>query len=266
LPAGAPELAAAQQVIAAWATAGFDCPTGLTGIDPKASAVDPAAAVVANSSGCYLFHAFLRDLITNVFTDDLAVVKQSVNGLAALKAILFMLDPATPADQTKFCNDVSAIGVLVTEHTCTAQVQAALVQAYGELIRTAGSTPSSWVWGRVHTMQPVSLLSLVTTGFEPGPYARPGGAFTVDVGTPALSGSGTGDFSFTSSGNVRHISLMDPAKPVIRMQLPGPERDGPVTTNGPDLLGAWLKNTYFDFAFGSQIDAIAVSTQSFKSP
>ena len=266
LPAasGPAELAAAQRVIADWATAGFDCPTGLTGIDPKASAVDPNAAVATNSTGCYLFHAFLRALLTNVFTDDLAVARQPVNGLSALKAILFMLDPATPPAQTTFCNDVSATGQLIAPHTCAAQVATALVQAYGNLVRVVGP-PSSWVWGRVHTMQPVSLLQLVTTGFQPGPYARPGGAFTVDVATPALSGPGL-DFAFTSSGNVRHISLMDPSKPVVRMQLPGPERDGPVAFFGPDLLGLWVKNTYFDFAFGSQIDEVAVATQSFRAP
>jgi len=91
----------------------------------------------------------------------------------------------------------------------------------------------------------VSLLALVTNDFEPGPYARPGGAFTVDVGNPALSGGGV-EFPYSSGGNVRHISLMDPAKPVVRMQLPGPKRDGPAVAVGPDLLGQWVKNTYDD--------------------
>ena len=65
--------------------------------------------------------------------------------------------------------------------------------------------------------------------------------------------------------NVRHISLMDPAKPTVKMQLPGPERDGPTNFVGPDLLGQWVTNTYFDFAFGDQISAAAVSTQSFTA-
>jgi penicillin amidase len=264
LPAGAADLTAAQKLIADWGAAGFDCPSGLTGSDPKASAVDATPAVATSSAGCMLFHAFIRALVTNVFTDDLAVAKQGVNGLSALKAIIFMLDPATPPEQTTFCNNVGATGALVTAHTCPEQVAIALAQAYGSLTRLVGPS-STWVWGRVHTMQPVSLLSLVTTGFQPGPFARPGGAFTVDVGTPSLSGSGL-DFSFTSSGNVRHISLMDPAKPVVRMQLPGPERDTAVTGVGPDLLGEWVNNTYFDYAFGAQIDSIAVSTQSFKAP
>jgi hypothetical protein len=113
-------------------------------------------------------------------------------------------------------------------------------------------------------MQPVSLLALVTSGYSPGPFARPGGAFTVDVGSPSLAGSGL-DFSFGSSGNVRHISLMDPARPVVKMQLPGPERDGPAVAITPDLLGQWVRNSYFDYAAGGQISAVAVATQTFQA-
>src|SRR5204862_4971995 len=125
---------------------------------------------------------------------------------------------------------------IVAQHSCPEQLATALVQAYRNLVAHVGPKPSDWVWGRVHTIQPVSLLQLVTTGFAPGPYARPGGAFTVDVGTPALAGDGL-DFRYGSGGNVRHISLMDPAKPTVKMQLPGPERDGAATFVGPDPLG-----------------------------
>ena len=272
LPAAAgspPELAVAKTVLDQWAANGWDCPTGLLGTDPAKSPVDPTPGVVQSSSGCFLFHEFLRVLSTNVFTDDLKVARQGVNGLAAMKAMIFMLgtDPAVPqsAAATTFCNDVDAKGALIARHTCVEQVVTALVQAVATLSAAVGPKPGDWVWGRVHTIRPVSLLQLVTTGFEPGPYARPGGAFTVDVGNPSLSGSGL-DFAYSSGGNVRHISLMDPAKPVVKMQLPGPERDGPTAFAGPDLLGQWVKNTYFDFAFGAQIDGVAVSNQTFQAP
>jgi penicillin G amidase len=264
-----PELAVAKSVLSQWAANGWDCPTGLLGTDPAKSPVDPTPKVVQDSSGCFLFHEFLRVLATNVFTDDLKVARQGVNGLAAIKAMIFMLgtDPAVPqsAAATTFCNDVDAKGALIAAHTCVEQVVTALVQAVGTLSAAVGPKPGDWVWGRVHTIRPVSLLELVTTDFEPGPYARPGGAFTVDVGNPSLSGSGL-DFAYGSGGNVRHISLMDPAKPVVKMQLPGPERDGPTAFAGPDLLGQWVKNTYFDFAFGAQIDGLAVSNQTFQAP
>jgi penicillin amidase len=267
-PGTSAELMAAKAVLAQWATNGWDCPTGLTGSDPRLSAVDTNTAAIQNSSGCFLFHAFLRTLVNNVFADDLAVAKQGVNGLAAIKGLLFMLslDPTTQAGAagSTFCNDVDAKGAVVATHTCKEQVATALVQAFHALSTQVGPKTSDWVWGRVHTMQPVSLLALVTNGYAPGPYARPGGAFTVDVGSPSLTGGGLG-FGYSSSGNVRHISVMDPAKPVVRMQLPGPERDGPAVFLGPDLLGQWVKNTYFNFAFGAQINGAAVSTQTFKA-
>jgi acyl-homoserine lactone acylase PvdQ len=179
--------------------------------------------------------------------------------------MLFMLS-LNPADtRTDFCHDVDAAGVIVAPKTCGAQVAAALVQAFDTLAASVGASPTSWVWGRVHTIRPVSLLQLVTTNYQPGPFARPGGAFTVDVGNPSLSGSGL-DFQYFSGGNVRHISLMDPANPKVRMQLPGPERDGPTVGPGPDLLGQWVKNTYFDYAHAGQINGATVAIQTFKAP
>lgn len=260
------EFAAARAILDQWASNGWDCPSGVVGTDPKGPA-DTTLAVVQNSAGCFLFHAFLRTLVTNVFADDLKVAGQGINALAAVKAMLFMLDPAnagTPA-LTAFCNDVNTAAVVVASHSCTEQLVVALVTAFDTLSAQLGSDPTKWTWGRVHVIRPVSLLQLVTTNYSPGPFARPGGAFTVDVGNPSLSGGGL-DFTYGSGGNVRHISLMDPTKPSTRMQLPGPERDGPTFNVGPNLLGQWVKNTYFDYAIGDQINPVAVATQSFKAP
>jgi penicillin amidase len=166
---------------------------------------------------------------------------------------------------TSFCNDVDSRGVTVTARTCGVQIATALITAYSTIAAQLGTDTTKWTWGRVHTMQPVSLLALVTNNYEPGPYARPGGAFTVDVGSPSLSGSGLG-FAFGSSGNVRHISVMDMAAPKVKMQLPGPERDVPAVLPGPNLLGQWAANSYFDYAAGAQITNLTVSTQTFKAP
>ncbi|HEY0190253.1 MAG TPA: penicillin acylase family protein, partial [Kofleriaceae bacterium] len=260
------QVTAGLQILDQWKANGYDCPTGLLGTDPKRSPVDPTTTVVQNSSGCFLFHEFLRTLATNVFTDDLAVVGQGVDGLAAVKAMLYMLTEVAPTNTAaqSFCNDVNAKGTTTATKTCAQQALTALATAYGTLSAQLGD-PSSWVWGRVHTAQPVSLLALVTSGYAPGPYARPGGAFTVDVGNPSLGGAGL-SFAYASGSAVRHISVMDPDMPVTKMQLPGPERDGPTGIPGPDLLGQYVQNQYFDFTLSNTIDANAVSTQSFQSP
>lgn len=263
---GAPaELIAAQAVIAQWAVLGFDCPSGLLGNDPNTSPSTPDTKVLQSSAGCLLFHAFVRTLVTAVFTDDLAVAGQAVNPFVAVKAALFLLGLPDGAPGTSFCNDVDSAGELVMQHACGEQAANALVTAYRDVAAQLGPDPIGWVWGRVHTINPASELPLASTDYRPGPYARPGGAYTVDVGCQSLSGTGLA-FPYTFGGAVRVISVMDPGAPIVRMQLPGPERDRPASSPGPDLLGLWVNNTYFDYPVGDQIHSAAVSTQVFEAP
>jgi penicillin amidase len=257
-----PQYAASMSMFNTWASDGYDCPTGLTGIDPKSPAdTDPVHN--RDSAACLLFHTFFRTLINNVFADDLRVAKLPIDGGPAIRAMVYMLTQGTPVEDTTFCNDVNASGAVVAAHTCNEQVQKALAAAYSSLSASNGAT-SNWLWGRVHTMQPTSNSPLATQGFSPGPYARPGGLLTVDVGNPATSPTDPRQFNFTSSGNVRFIAIMDPAAPATKMQLPGPQRDvvAGVISSAPHLLEDWVQNKYFDFAFGSQIDAVAVSAQT----
>ena len=263
--AASPDFAAARAMLEAWGTSArpYDCPTGLAGTDPALSPATPDAVDQANSAACYLFHAFLRTLLRNVFADDLAVAGLSVGPVQAVKGMLHMLDPAAPPGDQSFCDDVDPGGSVARSRTCGDQVVAALVAAFDTLAASKGP-PTSWLWGRVHTFTAESLFPTVTVGYRAGPFARPGGAFTVDVGNPGLSEAGT-SFAFTSSGNVRHISVMDPASPVVKMQLPGPERDGPFgVIVGPDLIGEWARNQYFDYATSGQIAAAAVASQTFS--
>lgn len=258
-------LSKAAAIIAGWS---LDCPTGILGIDPANSPNDPDAGRTADSAACMLFHTFLRTLLVNVFADDLRFAGLGQSPVASIKGMIYMLTPGTHDSDKGFCNDVDASGAMVAPHSCGDQVGIALVTAYQTLKAVKGDPTSptgGWRWGRVHTMQPTSQFPLVTTGYAPGPFARPGGAFTVDVGSPPISDRGLA-FGFTSSGNVRHISVMDPAAPVVRMQLPGPERDVPygTFTNAPNLLTDWVQNKYFDFAYSNQISGIAVSTQTFN--
>ena len=223
--------------------------------------VEPDPTVSANSAACYLFHQFARTLLPAVFNDDLARAGVGMNGVMAVKGMLHMLENPTTADQS-FCSDVGPGGAVIRTHTCVEQLASALTVAFDTLAARLGDpSAGGWIWGRVHTFRPVSQFPLVTLGYEPGPFARPGGAFTVDVASPSLSGTGT-SFAFGSSGNVRHVSVMDPAAPRVRMQLPGPEVSRPYgVTVGPDLLTDWARNAYFDYAHGDQILDTTVATQ-----
>jgi penicillin amidase len=263
MPAGDATFEAARTLLASWKTGGFDCPTGLAGIDPGQSPAATDPAVVGSSAGCHLLHRFVRTLLPAVFADDLAQAGLGLDAQAAVKGMLHMLANPTTADQS-FCQNVDANGDRVGTTSCEQQVRAALTSAYAGLAASHGLPASgAWAWGRVHTFQPVSQFPLVTLGYEPGPFARPGGAFTVDVGNPSLSGGGT-SFAYGSSANVRHVSVMDAAAPVVRMQLPGPEVSRPYgVTVGPDLLVDWARNSYFTYAHGDQILGATVATQGF---
>jgi penicillin amidase len=260
------EYTAAVDMLKAWQTAGLDCPSGLLGIDPDKSPPDPDPGRNRDSAACYLFHVFLRTLHDNVFSDDLAAAGQSVGALQAVKGMIYMLQPATPSSDQTFCDDVDIAGKVIKTRSCAEQAVTALATAFDLLVSSKGQPPKDWLWGRVHTMAPVPQIPLITTGYTPGPFARPGGAFTVDVGNPSPIGSSP-SYQYFAGGNVRHISVMDPMTPTMEMQLPGPERDGPygIFSGKPDMLVEWVENRYFDFAFGSQIAAVTVATEIYSA-
>jgi penicillin amidase len=250
----------------------YDCPTGLTTSDPKSAPVTDAATLT-NSAACFLFHTFLNNLLHNVFDDDFKVVSATTGSSfggdtgSEIRALVLKLLPTPDATGT-FCDDVTPT-FTATAKTCGTQVINALTSAFTSIAGANGTDTKNWLWGRAHTLTTVSPASpLVSNGFTAGPFARPGGALTVDVGNPSGSQSTPLGFAYGSGSNVRHISVMDPnpANAQVKMQLPGPERDAPVGvfSSTPDLLGQYVQNQYFDFLHGHQIDNKGVSAQGFS--
>jgi len=267
----------ARGLLTQWGSDNYDCPTGLTGMDPKSAAVTDATQL-RDSAACLLFHTFLQKLLHSVFDDDFAVVSaatgQSFSGDtgAEIRAILYMLQAATPSSDTHFCDDVDRTfdPSKTKAHTCQEQAITALLTAYGTLQTAYGADTTKWLWGRVHTLTTQSAAApLIAGAFSGGPYARPGGALTVDVGNPNSSQSSPLAFAYSSGSNLRFISVMDPAaaNAQVKMQLPGPERDAPaVLTNTLTLLNMYVLNQYFDFLYGHQVDNKGLSTQRFTAP
>jgi len=269
-----PTYTTARALLTAWKTTPvpYDCPTGLTSSDPKSAPVTDAPTLT-NSAACFLFHEFLTKLLHNVFDDDAAVVSATTGQSfgadtgAEIRALVVNLLPNL--NQHSFCDDVSPAFAVTGSKTCGTQVVNALVSAFQAIAAANGTNTNNWLWGRVHTMTTVSPAApLIANGFSAGPFARPGGALTVDVGNPFGSQSSPLGFAYGSGSNVRHISVMDPnaASAVVKMQLPGPERDAPfgVFSSTPDLLGQYVQNQYFDFLHGHQIDNKGVSAQGFS--
>ena len=260
--------AAALAMMNTWAGDGYDCPTGLTSSDPH-SAPDPDPTHNRDSAACLLFHTFLGSVLGNVFSDDLAVVS-NVTGQPfgsdfgpEIRGLLYMLTLADNAAGASFCNDVDASGTTVHTHSCKDQLVSAMGSAYATLTATYGAS-SNWLWGRVHTLTTVSAATPLIAGGA-GPYARPGGALTVDVGNPE-GASGSLDFHYGHGSNVRFIAELDPAaSAVTKMQLPGAEHEAAFGVKDPNLIGQYVNNQYFDFAFDHQVDAAASSIQGFTA-
>ena len=269
---GSAAYTAGRAVLSTWASQGYDCPTGLTGTDPNSAAVTDTT-VLSQSAGCLLFHTFLQKLLHNVFDDDFAVVSattgQSFSGDpgAEIRGIVYLL--ANPQDPS-FCDDVDRNFNRIAQKDCATQVKTALETAFGTLTAAYGSDTKKWLWGHVHTLTPQSPAApLIAGAFSAGPFARPGGALTVDVGNPSASQSSPLAFSYGSGSNVRFIAVMDPAaaNAQVKMQLPGAERDGPygLFSNSPNLLGMYVQNQYFDFLYGHQADNKGLSAQRFTA-
>jgi penicillin amidase len=287
---------AAVDMLAQWATDGYDCPTGLSGTSPS-SAQDSNFTHVFDSSACLLFHYYLKTLLANVFNDDFAYVKAATgqdpngDGGRQIRAVLYMLgleaasvvgggSPTPPG--TEYCSKLtftgsgSSISGTVTTVDCFTQEVTALVTAWLTINADAGPPPTQaspttrWLWGKYHTLTTTSPAApLISVGFEAGPFARPGGALTVDVGNPDPSQSTPLGMTYSHGSNVRFIGAMDPstsAQPL--MQLPGVEHDAPyaVFSSTPDLLSAYVQNLYFTYLMSHQVDANAVSTQGFAAP
>ncbi len=264
---------AAIGLLTQWGADDYDCPTGLTSADPR-SAPDTDPKHVRDSSACLLFHTMLSNLLHSVFDDDFAVVAATTgssfsgDGGAEIRALLYMLGLPPNDPHATFCNDVDTENNLIAAHSCTDKLVSSLLVAAGTLQAVYGA-PANWIWGRAHTLTTTSAAAPLIAGrYAAGPFARPGGAFTVDVGSPDGSQSSPVGFSYSHGSNVRFIAEVgDPAAAVTKMQLPGPERDAPygVFSNTPDLLGQYVQNQYFDFALGHQVDANTVSVQGFSA-
>jgi Protein related to penicillin acylase len=252
----------------------FDCPTGLVAgaLDPLSPA-DPDAANSDNSARCLLFHTFLRRVLETTFADEAAAAGISRNPGAEVRALLTLLTNTTDAvvqaakASNSLCSDVDGTGHKVKDRTCTSQVLDAIGWAYGKLTSVYGAR-TNWRWGQVHTVTfkfAVSGYPLVDPAFQPGPYPRPGGAWTVDVGLGS-SAAGTSaqlSFPYGVGGNVRWLAAMDGTVANTFMQLPGVESGGPYPFGKSTMLTDWVQNKYFNWPFNAA-DVTSVRIETFS--
>jgi penicillin G amidase len=264
-------VAAAASMLLAWGSAdagiSLDCPTGLAAgsLRPASAVNDTSVSNSANSASCLLFHTFLRRLLETTFVDEEAVAGVGRSPVNEVRALLTLLSGQVPNPNNLFCRTVDAKGTPVQNTSCTAQVTSALGWAWAAL-KTAYGDVSNWRWGRIHTIRfdfIVPGYPLIDPGYRPGPYVRPGGAWTVDVGAPSLTPSFDLAFPYRSGGNVRWLAAMDGTLAHTFMQLPGVESCSPYPGDAqPTMITQWVLNQYFNFPFQLS-DVTSVRSEAF---
>ena len=129
----------------------------------------------------------------------------------------------------------------------------AITDAAAELAPLGSS--DEWRWGRIHTLSLRSIFdSFGVTTYNDGPFAAPGGQFTVNVANPLsraapMAGMPPND-AFSSGPSVRFVVEAAPSGLTMTYELPGGadlHRTSPFYNN---LLPNWLTNTPVPFPFG----------------
>ncbi len=264
--------AQAANILLAWATGGpnitpLDCPTGLApgSLDPATALNSSDPGDTANSAACMLFHTFLRRVLEQTFSDEEAVVGVGRSPGNEVRALITLLSGRVANPNNVFCRDVGPNGAPLNSKTCQTQVLDALGFAYAQLKGAYGDT-SNWRWGRVHTITMRFIVPgypLIDPGFRPGPFPRPGGAWTVDVGAPAPVSSSVLTFPYGSGGNVRWLAAMDGTVDHTMNQLPGVESGEAYPFGQSTMLTDWVQNKYFNWPH-NQADVTSLRTETFS--
>ncbi len=264
-------VAAAVTMLLAWnsADAGtpLDCPTGLApgSLDPVSAINDSSPTNSANSAACLLFHTFLRRVLTSTFLDEETAAGVSRSELNEIRAFLALVSGAIPNPNNSLCSDVDAQGHKSKDRTCASQLSDALGWAYRSLTQNYATT-SNWRWGRVHTVTFPFIVSgypLIDPQFQPGPFPRPGGALTVDVGSPVNPDPNNLNFAYGSGGGVRWLAAMDGKVEHTFEQLPGVESGGPYPFGRETMMTDWVLNKYFNWPFQAS-DVTSVRSETFS--
>lgn len=245
--------------LGAWTQGGtFACPSGVEGPRPT-DPVSADAAVARDSAGCLAFHTALYALFDATFRDEQSDPQVSPQGSPLsfgtqnqVKAVMRSFVNAEAPQTETFWDDVSTTDIAETRD---AIVVRALTKA-GTLLQAARGAPATWQWGAVHTLTLLSPLAAAVPIFNDGPYATPGGLYTVNVANPSsvnLNAATPADalrFVQTNGPSIRTVIEVGADHPRMQIQLPGGSdlhRTSPFYSN---LVPRWTRNEAVDFAFG----------------
>ncbi len=212
---------------------GIDAADLRSDVTPRSTPVSDEERADAVASSIYA--AWTTRLVPLVFADDFAGTGIGVpGGQDATKALLHILEDVDRSDagfvvHTKGDNGQSTLW----DDRNTPQVETRdedLLQALGDALpflndQFASSDPTSWLWGKIHQVRFEHFFAQAGIGsFDLGPFAAPGGRFTVNPANYGLTGS---NFVFSSGPSQRFVAVLDPAGIQAVNTLPGGENGNP---------------------------------------
>ncbi len=238
-----------QAVVDALTAWQYTCPTGLDGSDPMTSAKTADPAIAAESIGCTAFHTFLTALVNDAVGDEAKVANVTLGATGVELVARALKDPTQLTVGDDFWDDVSTVPVETRDDI----LRKAITDA-AAVLGPMGAK-DEWRWGRYHTISLRSIYdSFGLASYNYGPFAAPGGLYTVNVASPdsrTLPTPGTApDFSFSHGPSIRFVVEARSDGLDMSYELPGGadlHKTSPFYNN---LLPNWLINKPIPFPFG----------------
>jgi penicillin amidase len=271
-----PDMAAALSRLQAWGTGGAGAPaysmdSGIDAHDLRSDLAPRSQPVSdverANAVAASIFGAWEMQLAPAVFADDFKGTTIAIpRGGDAAKALLHLLEDIDRSDdgfrvyttgangESTLWDDKTTPQVETRDEILLGALRDGLTLLQG---RFATPAPENWLWGKIHQARLQHFYGLAGLPvYDLGPFAAPGGRFTVNVGHFDL---GSNSFEFLEGPSQRFVAVLDPSGIRAVNALPGGENGNP-GGSGPDvynkihpelhygdLVSGWINGATFEY-------------------
>ncbi|MCZ7583116.1 MAG: penicillin acylase family protein [Deltaproteobacteria bacterium] len=234
----------AETLIGYWDGWSFDLSTGLAGSDPggdaSADATERAGAVAA-----MFFAAYETELRRGIFGDELDDAGLDFDADENDQSVVAALGFMTDAVEDAIFDDTGTGGTETRKDVVEAALSAAAAAVIDDLPAMEGYPPEEWYWGRVHhlVLEHLAFAAFDLHFLDQGPFAIPGGMYTVNVaGYPRNNVS----FDTTSGPSLRIIHEFSGGGIQTHLTIPGGMRPEVGDPHQLDLLDLWLAHDYYN--------------------
>jgi len=246
----------AQAILASWDGWDFVLDSGLEGSDPAGPAssdADERANAVA-AMGFGMFEVLLKNMAFGDELADAGVVDYPYGRSEFTVAILGLLDDTDDPlwDNIATDADVEAARDIVVAALNQAATDIAALEVFD------GAPVDEWYWGRAHylILGHLAFAAFDIHIFDKGPYAIPGGLYTVNVASYPEDGE---SFVTTKGPSLRIIHEFTGGALTTNLHLPGGEIPVMGDPHELDLLQLWLDYEYYEIP--TAVDSILDATQ-----